>query len=110
MEEIVGGLHVGAVRPGAASAVEDDGFVARQLVDASAEALKGGGIGRRADVFGVGDVSLCVEDVGSDVDEERLFPFRRVQDFHEVVDHHRMRGSDLAGLEGEGGGDEYGCD
>ncbi len=74
-EEIVGGLHIGAVRPGTASAIEDDGLVARQWVDASAEALKGGRVGGGADVFGVGNVGLRVEDVGSDVDEERLLPF-----------------------------------
>src|SRR5690348_1145991 len=45
VEQVVGGLHVGAVGPGAAAAVEDYELVTRERLDASAEPLQGRGIG-----------------------------------------------------------------
>lgn len=76
VERVVGGFHVGAVGPGAAATVEDDEFVAWEGFDSRSEALQGRGIGGGADVFGVGDVSLRVEYVRSDVDQEGLVGFR----------------------------------
>src|SRR5579871_486895 len=49
VEGVVGRLHVGAVGPGAASAVDDDEFVARQGFEAGAETLKRGCIRGRAE-------------------------------------------------------------
>jgi len=106
VEEVVGGFHVGAVGPGTASAVEHDEFVAREGVDAGAEALESRRIGGGSDVFGVGDVGLGVEDVRSNVDEEGLVGFWGLQNFDKVVGGDCVGGSDLAGLEGESGDGE----
>ena len=100
VEGVIGRLHVGAVSPGAASAIDDDEFVARQRLDAGAETLERIRVGSRADVFGTGDMGLGVQDVRSDLDEERLVSFGRLKDFDQVVGIDEVRGCDLAGLEG----------
>src|SRR5579872_5703490 len=105
LQGVVGGLHVGAVGPGAASAIEDDESLSRQGLDVGAEALQAGRIRCGSNVFGAGDVRLRVEDVRSDMNENRLLAFGGLKDLDQVIDGDEVRAGNLAGLKGKSGGD-----
>lgn len=107
-EGIVGGLEVGAVVPGAAAAVDNDEFVARKRLHAIAQFREGGGVGGGTEVLGVGDVSLDVEHVKADLDEERFVGFGRCEESGEFVGLDEMRSGDGAGLKGGESGDDQG--
>ncbi len=110
MECVVGGFHVGAVGPGTASAIEDDGLVAREGLDAGAQALQRRWIGGGPDIFRAGDVGLRIEHVRSDMNEKWLAAFWRLQNLDQFVDGDRVGHRDLAGLECDGYRDGQECE
>jgi hypothetical protein len=70
VEKRPGWGDVGAVGPGAASAIKKDRLAARQRANAGAKDIQAGGGGRGASVFGAGDMRLVEEHVGADLEDE----------------------------------------
>ena len=99
-EFLAGGVNVGAVAPGTASAVQDDGLLLRQRFNASTESFPSLGLRAGADVLGTWNVRLRVKHSWPDVKNERL-NLASLQDSGEFL---RLYEGGFGGGLGEGDG------
>src|SRR5215831_15222725 len=74
VQQLIGGMDVGALTPGAASTVENNRCVLGQRLHALTKLLLSSIAGAGSHVLSPGDVGLEVECVWADVKDERLLP------------------------------------
>lgn len=82
---IVGRLDVRAMTPRATAAINNDELVSRQRLGTLAQRLQAAFAGGRPDVFSSRNMRLGVQHVRSHLDNKRLFPRGRLEDFDQFV-------------------------
>jgi hypothetical protein len=84
VQSVVSGFDVWTMAPGTTAAINEDECFSRKRLNARAQLLKAGLTGSGADVLGAGNMCLFEENVGADLDHERLFSFRCLKELDQV--------------------------
>src|SRR5208282_1216474 len=84
-KRLIGRLHVRAVIPRTAAAVNHNEFAARERGHPSAQLLHTLVLGRGTDIFRSGDVRCLVKETDADLEDERLLAAARFEDAGEFL-------------------------
>ena len=90
-QRIVGRLDVRTMAPGATTTIDHDELLSGQRLNACAQLLEADLAGTRTDVLGTGNMCLLVQNVGADLDHQRLFALRGLKDFDKFVGIDQLR-------------------
>src|ERR1017187_5285199 len=82
-QRIVGRLDVRTMTPGATATINHDELFSGKRLNARAQLLAADLAGTRTDVLGTGNMCLLVQNVGANLDQQRLFPLRGLKDLDE---------------------------